>query len=123
VVVDIAPVRVIDPSAVEVDGVYVVGEFLGFRPRKARTLYEGTAREMTVQNIDVGIRMDGGVVEAVQFGSQEYATEAMAGAEIGDRVAVRVEVKHGVSNGRPWLFYTGARSGSSEAFAGEFGQI
>jgi hypothetical protein len=99
----------------DVDGLYVVGEFLGYRERAPR---EVNGRMLS--NVDVGVRIDGGTIETVQFGSLAYATEAVAGAQIGERIAVRVENRHGVKDGRSWQFYTGGRSGSSDAFAGEF---
>jgi hypothetical protein len=112
-----APAAGIDnaPGMVGVDGLYLVGEFLGFRERKPRDV---NGREVT--NVDVGIRLDGGTIETAQFGSMAYATEAIGSSIVGDRVAVRIENRFGVKDGRAWQFYTGGRSGSGEAFASEF---
>lgn len=102
-------------SMFESDGLYMVGEFLGFRQRDPRVV---GAR--TVANVDVGIRMDAGVIETVQFGSMTYADDACGVVKVGDRIGLRVENRNGTKDGRAWQFYVGARGGASSGFADEF---
>lgn len=98
------------------DGVYLVGELLGFRRKQDRE-FGG----VTTTPYDLGIRFDGGTIEAIQFDDLESAEAAVAGAHIGDRVAVRVRVMHGVKDTRPWLMYVAVRSSGSSSFASQFG--
>lgn len=110
-----APANQAPHMVADTDGLYLVGEFLGYREKDTREV-NGRSYDQT----DLGIRLDGGTIETVQYGGLAYAKEAAAGAVVGDRVAIRVENRNGVKDGRAWQFYVGARSGASSAFAGEF---
>ena len=113
-----APESPLDAAGLTADGVWLVGEYLGLRDGAKRTLASG--REL--QNCDLGIRLAGGVIETVNYGGRRFAEDAAAGLAKGDRCAIRVEVKFGSKDGRPWMFYAGARGGgeSSSGFADEF---
>lgn len=103
------------PAVPAVDGLYLVGEFLGFREKRPRQV-----GDRTFVDVDLGLRLDGGPVETIQYGSMAEAQAAAAGAAVGDRIAVPCVNQHGAKDGRPWQFYSGVRSGTSSAFAGEF---
>lgn len=98
------------------DGLHVVGEFLGFRDERERTIGDRTFR-----GCQVGIRYRGGRIEAVSYGSRDQAERAVGGATVGSRIAVAVESKFGVKNGQPWQFLAGVGSAAgSDAFASQF---
>jgi len=97
------------------DGLHMVGTFLGFRDRKPRTV---GAR--TYEGCDVGIQMESGTVETVQYQSRARAEAALAGVDLGARVALPCVNRYGVKDGAVWQFYTGAGATGSDAFASEF---
>lgn len=107
--------RVTVDAVPDLDGLYLVGEFLGFRDRDPRTVGDKTYR-----NCDVGIRV-GGTIETVQYGDRRGAEEAVGLANVHDRIALLCVNQSGVKDGRAWQFYTGARASAPSAFADEFG--
>jgi hypothetical protein len=107
----------LDAAGLSADGSYLVGTYLGLRDGEPREV-----RGKTYLNCDAGIRIAGGVIETVNFSDRRSAQDAVAGLSVGDRCALRTEIKFGYSNGRPWMFHAGPRSGpeSSSGFADEF---
>ena len=88
-------------------GLLLAGEYLGLRvaPEKVKN-------GKTYQNVDAGLRVNG-IVEAVNYPSRASAEAAVGGTPVGEWCALPVEVRRGVTNGRPWEFYAGARSGGT----------
>lgn len=107
------------------DGVYIVGEFMGYRDRELRRVPSRVAGQPDREfvNCDIGIRLDGGPLEVVQFPDRKSAEAYGASWAVGQRVAVRALNKFGVGklDGRPWQFYTAPGQGTERsAFAEEF---
>jgi len=84
-------------------GTYLVGEFLGLREQRERTVGDQTYR-----NADVRLLM-GSAVLSVQFDSMEEAQAAVAGAADRDVIAVRAINRFGVKDGKAWQFWAGPR--------------
>jgi hypothetical protein len=90
-------------------GYYLVGGLMGYKDAKPREVNNRTYR-----NTDIGLLV-GGEIVSVQAEDHAAAVAATGGASQGDVIAVRVESKSGVKDGRPWQFFTTFRGGSLDA--------
>jgi hypothetical protein len=89
-------------------GLYMVGGLMGYKVLPPRE-----SNGAKFENTEIGLLVAGEVV-AVQAPTK-VARDLTGDAAKGDVIALRVESRSGIKDGRPWQFYVTFRGGSLDA--------